>query len=75
MSDTGKPYVCEIMAKIADPEAYNAEVYRVRLKGVQFTGIPVMNFEVGSLVEEEWEFQFSGFEIVDAIHGDTNATP
>jgi hypothetical protein len=71
MNDRGKPYVTEIIAKIDDPESYNSQPYRVRIKGVQFTGIPVMSFEVGSLVEEEWEFVFSGFEILDRIVGET----
>jgi hypothetical protein len=69
MNDANAGYVCEIIASIKDPEAHNGETYRVRIKGVQFTSIPAMQFEVGALVEEEWEYVFSGFEILDRIAG------
>ena len=64
-SDRGKPYVTELILKLDDPEAYGAE--RVRLKSVQFDQIPLGMFEVGSLVEEELPFTFSGYDLLDAI--------
>lgn len=62
---SGSPYVTELIVKIDDPEAFGA--YRVRLKNVTFDRIPVVNYEVGSIVEQEYTFVFSGYEILDAI--------
>lgn len=58
-------FVCELVLKLADPEAYGYE--RVRLEGVQFTKIDIMKFEHGSIVESEWPFVFDGFDFLDAI--------
>ncbi|EMT54713.1 hypothetical protein I532_03875 [Brevibacillus borstelensis AK1] len=58
-------FVCEIIMKTADPEAYGFE--RVRLKGVQFTKVDVARFEHGALVEEEWPFVYDGVEWLDPI--------
>ncbi|MEK3776847.1 phage tail tube protein [Paenibacillus sp. FSL H7-0940] len=63
--DVSSPYVTELIVKIDDPEAFGA--YRVRLKNVTFDRIPVVNYEVGSIVEQEYTFVFSGYEILDAI--------
>jgi len=63
--DTGKPLVTELIMKLDDPEAYGAE--RVRLKGVQFDKIDIMNFEANKLVEQELPFTFSGFDFLDEI--------
>ncbi|MEW9697943.1 phage tail tube protein [Paenibacillus sp. SI8] len=63
--DTKGAFVCELILKLADPEAYGHE--RVRLKGVQFTKIDIMKFEHGSVVEQEWPYVFDGFEWLDAI--------
>ena len=64
-SDRGKPYVTSIILKLNDPESYGAE--RVMLKGVQFDQIPLGKFEVGSIVEEELPFTFSGYDLLDKI--------
>ncbi|WP_240666510.1 phage tail tube protein [Longirhabdus pacifica] len=63
--DTQGAYTTEILMKLADPESFGA--YRVRLKGVQFDSIPLMNYEVGSIVEEELSFTFTGYDILDFI--------
>lgn len=63
--DTKAPYTTELIVKLADPESYGVE--RVRLKGVQFDTIPLVNYEVGSIVEEELPFTFAGFEYLDEI--------
>jgi hypothetical protein len=65
MNDARGAFVCELILKLADPEAYGFE--RVRLKGVQFTKIDVMKFESGSIVEQEWPFVFDDFEYLDKI--------
>lgn len=64
-NDRSKPYVTELIMKLDDPESFGAE--RVRLKGVQFDQIPLGNFEVGSLIEEELPFTFSGYDLLDEI--------
>lgn len=63
--DRGKPLVTELILKLDDPESYGA--YRVRLKGVTFNGLPLLSYEVGSIVEEELEFTFTGIEFLDKI--------
>lgn len=63
--DRKTEFVTELISKLDDPEAYGCE--RVRLKGVKFTKIPVAGWEVGSMVEEEWPFSFSGVEWLDKI--------
>jgi hypothetical protein len=63
--DTKKAFTTELITKLADPEAYGYE--RIRVKGVQFDNIPLANFEVGSIVEEELNFTFTGYEFLDAI--------
>ncbi|CAM2951033.1 phage tail tube protein [Paenibacillus sediminis] len=63
--DMSSPFVTELVVKLDDPESFGA--YRVRLKNVTFDNIPVVNYEVGSIVENEFTFVFSGYEILDAI--------
>lgn len=55
----------ELISKLDDPEAFGYE--RVRLKNVKFTKIPVVGWEVGSMIEEEWPFSFTGIEYLDPI--------
>lgn len=63
--DRNPSVVTELILKLDDPDAFGA--YRVRLKRVQFDSIPLMNFEAGSLVEEELPFTFEGYELLDRI--------
>lgn len=65
VKDGGKPFVTQIIVKLDDPESYGAE--RILLKGVQFDNVPLINFEVGSIVEEEFNFTFDDFEFLDVI--------
>ncbi|WP_316245785.1 phage tail tube protein [Paenibacillus tuaregi] len=64
--DSKGTFITELILKLEDPESYGA--YRVRLKGVMFDKIPLVHFEVGSLVEEELPFNFTGYELLDVIH-------
>jgi len=64
-TDRGKPLVTELIAKLDDPEAYGFE--RIRLKGVQFDKIDLVNFEANKIVETELPFTFSGYEFLDEI--------
>ncbi|MCM3784314.1 phage tail tube protein [Neobacillus mesonae] len=63
--DKSSPYVTELIIKLHDPESHGA--YRVRLKNVMFDNIPLVNAEVGSIVENEYTFVFSGHEFLDRI--------
>lgn len=65
-NDRNKSFVTELIVKLDDPEAWGA--YRVRLKNVTFDNIPLINYEVGSLVEEELNFTFTGFDILDTFN-------
>lgn len=58
-------YVTEIITKLDDPESFGTE--RVRLKNVQFDTIPLVNYELGSIVDEELPFTFSGYVPLDTI--------
>lgn len=55
----------EILSELADPAALGAE--RVLLKGVQFTTLPLANWEGKALGEEELPFTFTDWEAVDLI--------
>lgn len=63
--DTSSPFVTELQVVLDDPESFGA--YRVRLKNVTFDNIPVINYEVGSIVEQEYTFVFSGYEVIESI--------
>ncbi len=63
--DRKSEYVTELIFKLDDPEAYGCE--RVRLKHVKFSKVPIAGWEVGSVVEEEWPFTFTGVEWLDSI--------
>ncbi|WP_416045959.1 phage tail tube protein [Priestia megaterium] len=56
-------YVTELMVEINDPESPDTKAW-IRVKGVQFTTIPVLNFEVGEIVEEELPFVFTDYQYV-----------
>lgn len=61
MDDRKGAFVTELHAQLDDPE--NPEMAGMyRIKGVQFTKIPAINFEHGSIVEEELPFVCEGYE-------------
>lgn len=64
-SDKGTSFVTEIQMRLDDPEAYGYEV--IRLKNVQFDTIPLMGFEVGSIVEQEFPFTFTEYDFLNKI--------
>ena len=53
-------FVTELVYKLDDPDA--SEKLWVRLKGVQFDSIPIINAEAGTVVTEELPFTFSDYE-------------
>lgn len=61
--NNGPEFVTELIVTLKNPDALKA--YRVRLKNVTFDSIPLINYEVGSLVEEELNFTFSDYELLD----------
>ena len=61
LDDKKGAFVTELMAELDDPE--NPEMRGFyRIKGVQFTTIPILSYEHGSIVEEELQFVFTGYE-------------
>lgn len=58
--DYSSPYVTELIFKQRNPDTGYVE--RVRVKGVQFTKLDIMNFDHGSTVETEWPFVCDGYE-------------
>jgi predicted DNA-binding ribbon-helix-helix protein len=62
--DNQGSFVTELIMKIDDPENHEGKTY-IRLKGVQFDSIPLLSYELNSVVEEETPFTFSGFEYLD----------
>lgn len=64
-NDRKTEYKTELISKLDDPEAYGYE--RIRLKNVSFDKIPLVGWEVGAIVEEEWPFTFEGYELLDPI--------
>ena len=63
--DLSSPYTTELLVVLDDPESFGA--YRVRLRDVTFDKIPVINYEVGAIVEQELTFVFSGYTLIDSI--------
>ena len=62
--DSKGAFVTELVMKLDDPENNEGKTW-VRLKGVQFDSIPLLSYEVNSLVTDETPFTFSGFEYLD----------
>ena len=61
MDDRKGAFFTELIVQLDDPE--NPEMAEfVRLKGVQFENIPLMNFEHGTMVEDELNFLFEDYE-------------
>lgn len=63
MDDRKGAFITELLAEINDPEAPDAKAF-IRVKGVQFNTIPVLNFEHGSIIEEELPFVFDDYEFL-----------
>ena len=62
--DKSPMFVTELIMKLDDPDSSETK-QRVRLKGVQFDVVNLMNYEAGSIVTEETPFTFSGYEYLD----------
>lgn len=60
-SDSKGSFITELVYKLDDPENHENMTW-VRLKGVQFDSIPILKYEIGTIVTDEMPFTFSGFE-------------
>lgn len=63
--DTKGAFVTELIGTLEDPENPTIAGQKVRVKNVQFTNIPVLNYEHGSLVEQELQFVCEGYEHIE----------
>lgn len=63
--DTKGAFVTELIGTLEDPENPEIAGQKVRVKNVQFTNIPVLNYEHGSLVEQELQFVCEGYEYIE----------
>ena len=61
----GKAPKCTIISKLADPDSDGAE--RVKLTGVTFDELPLVNWEAKKLIEESIPFTFTDWELMDVI--------
>lgn len=61
----GQEFRTELVIKNTNPDI--DQTYRVRLMNVVFTAIPLGNFTAGEIVEQEFPFTFSGYEILDTV--------
>ncbi|MEK3975509.1 phage tail tube protein [Psychrobacillus sp. FSL K6-1267] len=64
LDDKSPMFVTELIMKLDDPDSPETK-QRVRLKGVQFDVVNIMQYEVGTIVTEETPFTFSGREYLD----------
>lgn len=65
MIQDGREFRTEIVIKNTNPDV--GKTYRVRLKNVVFTTIPLGNFSAGEIAEQEFSFTFAGYEILDKV--------
>lgn len=63
MDDRKGAFITELMAEIDDPESPETKGF-IRVKGVQFNTIPILNYEHGSIIEEELPFVFEDYEFL-----------
>ena len=55
----GQDVRCQIIAKLKDPDAVDGQIERWSTDNVWWNTIPVINWETGGQVQEEWEFGFT----------------
>lgn len=69
--DSSSPFTTELVVELSDPESVGlakaSGTYKVRLKEVKFDKIPIVSYETGSLVEEEYSFSFAGYEVIKSL--------
>lgn len=55
----GKDVRCQIIAKLADPDAVNGQIERWSVDNVWHNDLPVVNWEKGGPIEEEYTIGFT----------------
>ena len=55
----GQDVRSQIIAKLKDPDAVDGQIERWSTDNVWWNTIPVINWETGGQVQEEWEFGFT----------------
>lgn len=63
----GKQVLCTIISKVEDPDALGTE--RVALYNCLIDSVDLINWSVGKLGEESYNFSFEDFSILDEING------
>ena len=63
----GKTPYFTIVSKLADPDAINAQAERIKLTGVTFDEVTLIDFENGKLGEESYAFEYEDFEFLETI--------
>lgn len=61
--DTKGAFVTELQFRLEDPENSDTGEF-IRLKGVQFSNIPLISTETNTIVEHELQFTFDGYEFM-----------
>lgn len=61
----GKPFVAEIISKLADPASMGAE--RIAVSGVQFDDITLADWEANKIITEEKPFTWDSYDLLDYI--------
>jgi len=64
LDDKQSAFVTELIVEIDDPENPVMGAEKIRVKNVQFTNLPILSYEHGSLVEQELQFVYEGFEYI-----------
>lgn len=60
----GKQVTCTIISKLADPDAVGTE--RIALYNVLIDSVDLINWAVGKVGEESYNFTFDDYEILDS---------
>lgn len=63
----GKTPTFTIISAISDPDAIGGQTERVKLTGVTFDEVSLVDFESGKLGEESYPFTYQDFEFLDTI--------
>lgn len=63
----GKQVLCTIISKVEDPDALGTE--RIALYNCLIDSVDLVNWSVGKLGEETYNFSFEDFSILDQIEG------
>lgn len=64
----GKTPYFTLVSKLADPDAINAQAERIKLTGLTFDEVTLVDFENGKLGEESYPFEYEDFEFLDVIN-------